>query len=67
MKPIEIAEQYETTHFDDDASLGQSETKDGVDIDWVVALGSKLPRDGGSRVEALYVSPSCWFLEHASL
>jgi hypothetical protein len=33
MKPIEIAEQYETTHFDGDASLGQSETKDGVDID----------------------------------
>ena len=31
MKPIEIAEQYETTYFDGDAPLGQSETKDGVD------------------------------------
>ena len=29
MKPIEIAEQYETTHFDGE----QSETKDGVGID----------------------------------
>lgn len=31
--PIEIAEQYEMTHFDGDAPLGQSETKDGVGID----------------------------------
>jgi hypothetical protein len=33
MKPIEIAEKYETTHFNGDAPLGQSETKDGVGID----------------------------------
>lgn len=32
MKPIEIAKQYETTHFDGDAPLEQSETKDGVGI-----------------------------------
>ena len=42
MKPIEIAEQYETTHFDGDALLGQSETNDGVlGIVWVIALGLK--------------------------
>ena len=33
MKPIEITEQYETTHFDGDAPLEQSETKDGMGID----------------------------------
>jgi hypothetical protein len=33
MKPIEIAEQYETTHFDGDAPLGQSETNDGIKED----------------------------------
>ena len=30
MKPIEIAEKYETTYFDGDALLAQSETKEGV-------------------------------------
>ena len=30
MKPIEIAEQHETTHLDGDSSLEQSGTKDGV-------------------------------------
>jgi hypothetical protein len=32
-----IVEQYEMTHFDGDAPLGQSETKDGVDMVWVQA------------------------------
>lgn len=41
MKPIEIAEQYETTHFDGDTLLGQSETKDGVPaIDWAAAIST---------------------------
>jgi hypothetical protein len=40
MKPIEIAKQYETTHFD--GEVGQSETKDGVlGINRVVVLGFK--------------------------
>ena len=30
IKPIEIAERYETTYFDGDALLAQSETKEGV-------------------------------------
>jgi ribosomal protein S3 len=30
MKPIEIAEQCETTDLDGDALLAQSETKEGV-------------------------------------
>jgi hypothetical protein len=42
MKPIEIADQYETTHSDGDTLLGQSETKEGVlGINPVVALEFK--------------------------
>ena len=36
IKPIEfIVDQYDMTHFDGDAPLGQSETRDGVDMVWV--------------------------------
>ena len=46
MKPIKIAEQYETTHLDGDAPLGQSETKDGVGIN-----SQLLPQVGVKQIE----------------
>ena len=39
IKPIEIAEKYETTYFDGDALLAQSETKEGVE--GIVEVGLK--------------------------
>jgi hypothetical protein len=41
MKPFEIAEQYETTHLDGDAPLGQSEPKDGVPEEGIDRKGFK--------------------------
>jgi hypothetical protein len=56
MKPIEIAEQYETTYFDGDAPLGQSETKDGVGIDRV--KGDERLRDPEFIVVCVKQGPS---------